>query len=108
FPRVLVSARAGHALSEAAQVAVGTEVAEDVGRSVHEQAPHVAVTSLGDSHLWIALARALLPRHEPEIRADVARASEALRVVDGQHEAQCDDRPDTLDLPQEVRDRVAL
>jgi hypothetical protein len=83
----------------------------DPGRSGHSlpgaYAKHL-VALLGDAPLGVPISGLVPGWHQPQIGAHAAALFEAVGVLQGEHEGERSERPDPLDLSQELRFRVAL
>src|SRR5712691_10277275 len=104
----VLAAAGGHLQSEPTQVTVQAKWPEDVVSGIDQQSSQEGITFFGDAHLRVRLARALPAGNQSQERTDCPALAKSLRVLDGQDKGQRDDRPDTANLPQKLRLRVAL
>ena len=82
------AAAPGEGESPGPQTTLLPEGSEHVMRRLHEEPAQERVAALGDWELLVRVARLVLPRHDPDVRADVAALLEARRVVDHQDEGE--------------------
>jgi len=104
----VLAAPGGYLLPMASQVRIGAEGTQDVVGAAYQELPQHLVALLGDAFLGVPLSGAVGCGNEPQVRPYRATLLEAVGVLQGEHEGERRERPDTLDLAQELRFWVML
>ena len=77
-------------------------------RSLHQQRPQIGITLFADVHLRFALPRVSASRLQSEVATRVPALAETMRIFQGQHVSQRDQRAYSFDLLQHCGLRIAL
>src|SRR6202140_3755691 len=65
----------------AAQVGVGSKMAQDVMSTSNQQTPQHVIAGLGNPQMGLALARVALSRQQSQVTGNIAALAEAMRVI---------------------------
>ncbi len=76
--------------------------------AAHQELPQHLVALLGDAFLGVPVSRAAGGGHEPQVRPYGAALLETVGILHGEHEGERRERPDPLDLAQEIGFGVAF
>src|SRR5271157_3749749 len=98
----------GQLQTPSSQIAISSKRAQYVVRSLHQQRPQIGITLFADVHLRFALPRVSAPWLQSEVATRVPAFAETMRIFQGQHVGQRDQRAYSLDLLQQCSLRIAL
>src|SRR5579863_9843585 len=77
-------------------------------RSLHHQAPEMAIAFFTDMHLRFTVARVAATRTQSQVTTDISASAESMRIIHCQHERKRDQCSDAIDLFQAGHLRIML
>src|SRR5438270_10311008 len=77
-------------------------------RSLHHQAPEMAIAFFTDMHLRFTVARVAASRSQSQVTTDISASAESMRIIHCEHERERDQCSDAIDLFQTGHLRIML